>query len=62
LADGPTLAYGRMKENFNFGATHSFADTLTHEARNMIASGQTEDHRAAARAFVEKQAPKFVGR
>lgn len=62
LADGPTLAYGRMKDNFNFGATNTFADTLTREARNMIASGQTEDHRAAARAFVEKRPPKFVGR
>ena len=62
LADGPTLAYGRMKENFNFGSTNSFADTLSREARNMIASGQTEDHRAAARAFVEKREPRFAGR
>ena len=62
LAAGPTLAYGRIKDNFNYGATASFADTLTREAQNMIASGQTADHRNAARAFVEKTEPVFEGR
>jgi len=62
LASGPTLALGRIKDNFAFGATNSFGDTLTREAENMIASGQTEDHRNAARAFVEKRAPEFQGR
>lgn len=62
LASGPTLAYARMKDNFVYGETNSFADTLTREAENMIASGQTEDHRNAARAFVEKREPVFHGR
>ncbi len=62
LASGPTLAYARMKDNFVFGETNTFADTLTREAENMIASGQTEDHRNAARAFVEKREPVFHGR
>lgn len=62
LAAGPTLAYGRIKDNFNYGATNTFADTLTREAENMIASGQTSDHRNAARAFVEKTEPVFEGR
>lgn len=62
LASGPTLALGRIKDNFSFGATHSFGETLGREAENMIASGQTEDHRNAARAFVEKRAPEFQGR
>lgn len=62
LAAGPTLAYGRIKDNFNFGATNTFADTLTREAQNMIASGQTADHKNAARAFVEKAEPVFEGR
>jgi 2-(1,2-epoxy-1,2-dihydrophenyl)acetyl-CoA isomerase len=62
LAAGPTLAYGRIKHNFAFGATNSLSDTLTVEAQNMIASGQTEDHRNAARAFVEKREPTFNGR
>jgi 2-(1,2-epoxy-1,2-dihydrophenyl)acetyl-CoA isomerase len=62
LAAGPTLAYGRIKENFTFGATNTLADTLSLEAKNMIASGGTEDHRNAARAFVEKREPEFAGR
>lgn len=62
LASGPTLAYGRIKDNFVFGATNSFADTLTREAENMIASGRTQDHLNAARAFVEKREPAFEGR
>jgi 2-(1,2-epoxy-1,2-dihydrophenyl)acetyl-CoA isomerase len=62
LAAGPTLAFGRMKENFAFGATSTLDAALTKEAENMIASGQTEDHRGAALAFVEKREPVFHGR
>ena len=62
LAAGPTLAYGRIKDNFSFGATNTFSDTLQREAENMIASGKTDDHRNAARAFVEKTTPVFEGR
>lgn len=62
LANGPTFALGRIKDNFTFGATNTFADTLTREAENMIASGRTEDHLNAARAFVEKREPTFQGR
>ena len=61
LAAGPTLAYGRIKDNFTFGATNNFSDTLTNEAKNMIASGKTRDHLDAARAFVEKREPQFGG-
>ena len=62
LAAGPTLAFGRIKDNFSFGATNTFADTLQREAENMIASGKTQDHLNAARAFVEKATPVFEGR
>jgi 2-(1,2-epoxy-1,2-dihydrophenyl)acetyl-CoA isomerase len=62
LASGPTLAFGRMKDNFTYGATNTFGDTLTREAENMTASGRTEDHKNAARAFVEKREPEFLGR
>jgi 2-(1,2-epoxy-1,2-dihydrophenyl)acetyl-CoA isomerase len=62
LASGPTLAFGRIKDNFTFGATNTFADTLQREAENMVASGRTEDHLNATRAFVEKREPSFQGR
>ncbi|MCC7363087.1 MAG: enoyl-CoA hydratase/isomerase family protein [Dehalococcoidia bacterium] len=62
LAAGPTLAFGRMKHNFAYGATNTLGDTLTIEAENMTASGQTDDHKNAARAFVEKREPVFEGR
>lgn len=61
LASGPTLALGRMKDNFAFGATNTFGDTLTREAHNMTLSGGTQDHKDAARAFVEKREPVFTG-
>lgn len=62
LANGATIALGRMKDNFAYGATHTFAETLQREAENMIFTGTTADHRNAARAFVEKREPTFEGR
>ena len=62
LAAGPTAAYARMKRNMAYGATHTFDETLTFEAANMIAASKTEDFRGASKAFVEKRDPTFVGR
>ncbi|MGE3073432.1 MAG: enoyl-CoA hydratase [Dehalococcoidia bacterium] len=62
LAAGPTLAYGRIKDNFSFGSTNTLSDTLQREAENMTASGKTADHKNAAKAFVEKRTPVFEGR
>jgi len=61
LASGPTLAYARMKENLNRGATSDLLTLLDQEALNMRLSGMTSDHREAARAFVEKRTPTFAG-
>lgn len=61
IASGPTLAYTRMKENLNRAETCDLAAALDAEALNMILSGQTKDHMEAARAFVEKRQPTFVG-
>jgi len=61
LAAGPALAYARMKENINRGATMDFASALEMEAMNMQLSGMTRDHQEAAKAFVEKRPPVFKG-
>jgi 2-(1,2-epoxy-1,2-dihydrophenyl)acetyl-CoA isomerase len=61
IASGPTLAFARMKENFNRGEHCDAATALDQEALNMSLSGQTNDHREAAKAFVEKRSPTFTG-
>ena len=62
LAKGPRVAYRYMKENLNRAVAGEFGDCLDLEATHHIHTGLTEDHREAARAFVEKRAPTFKGR
>ena len=63
LASGPPVAYRYMKENFNRAAMGAdVIECLDLEATHHVHAGLTEDHRNAARAFVEKQQPVFSGR
>ena len=62
LAHGPRLAIAAMKGNLNAAESGTLAQLLDREARHQIETGLTEDHREAARAFVEKRPPRFVGR
>jgi 2-(1,2-epoxy-1,2-dihydrophenyl)acetyl-CoA isomerase len=63
LAAGPTVAYRYMKENINRAISSGDAfDCMDLEATHHIHCAQTADHREAARAFVEKREPVFVGR
>ena len=62
LAAGPRVAYRYMKENLNRAAAGETDDCLDLEATHHIHTGQTEDHKEAARAFVEKREPVFKGR
>ena len=62
LAALPTIAVGYMKRNLNAGLQGSLADVLDTEAIHMIRTFETEDHKGAAAAFVEKRAPQFNGR
>ncbi len=62
LAAGPTVAYRYMKENLNRALAGEVDDCLDLEATHHVHCGATEDHREAARAFVEKREPVFHGR
>jgi 2-(1,2-epoxy-1,2-dihydrophenyl)acetyl-CoA isomerase len=62
LARGPRVAYRYMKRNMNAAESASLNEMLDLEAWNHTRTGMTEDHREAARAFVEKREPQFKGR
>ena len=63
LASGPTVAFRYMKENFARAiSSGDVDDCLDLEATHHVHCGQTEDHRNATKAFVEKKEPVFQGR
>ena len=62
LANGPTVAYRYMKENLNRAMAGEVEDCLDLEATHHVHCGQTEDHREATKAFVDKREPVFKGR
>ena len=62
LAAGPTVAYRYMKENLNRALAGDVDDCMDLEATHHIHCGQTDDHREATRAFVDKREPVFKGR
>ena len=63
FATGPRITLGLMKKNLNTAENAAISllsfDT---EALNHSRCAQTEDHKEAAKAFVEKRAPVFKGR
>ncbi|MEM7441311.1 MAG: enoyl-CoA hydratase-related protein [Pseudomonadota bacterium] len=62
IATGAPLALQKMKENHNRALTTDLRTFMKSEAQNMVAMMMTEDHQAAAAAFMEKQKPVFKGR
>ena len=62
LAQGPSIALSLMKRNLNCAENDSLAELLDMEAVHQVQTGRTEDHREAAKAFVDKRAPIFTGR
>lgn len=57
LAQGPRLAYRYMKENLNRAVTGELGDCMDLEVTHHVRTGQTDDHRAAAKAFAERRQP-----
>jgi len=61
LAEGPTFALGRIKDNLDQALTSGLLDSMDQEAENLVRAARTTDHKEAVRAFVEKRKPSFVG-
>ncbi len=61
FARGPGIAYQYIKQNFNMANTASMEQVFEAEAIHMARCLETDDHKEAARAFVEKRAPEFKG-
>jgi len=61
LAQGPTLAYGKVKELLLASSSESFETQMELEGRGIADSARTVDGREGIAAFLAKRAPKFTG-
>jgi 2-(1,2-epoxy-1,2-dihydrophenyl)acetyl-CoA isomerase len=61
LAQGPSVTLGYIKRNINNAETMSLEACFDGEAIHHSRSGETDDHKEAAKAFVEKRKPVFRG-
>jgi 2-(1,2-epoxy-1,2-dihydrophenyl)acetyl-CoA isomerase len=62
LANGPSVALRYMKRNLNVAQYGDLPAGLDSEAFGMLRCRETEDHKEASQAFVEKRPPVFKGR
>lgn len=60
-ADGPTVAFGRMRQLLRGSGSVTWAEHLRREHEAMRACGATDDAREGVIAFAERRAPRFVG-
>ena len=61
LAKGPTLAFGHMKKALLASGLNGLSTQLDVESSLQVLCQGTADHKEAAKAFVEKRPPQFVG-
>lgn len=62
LAQGPSVTLGYIKKNINNAETLPLEACFDAEALHHSRCSETEDHKEAAKAFVEKRAVVFNGR
>jgi len=62
LADGPTIAYGRMKTMINRLTFAGLDLQLDNEAEYQELCARSEDHKEGVYAFLEKRKPVFKGK
>ena len=62
FASGPRMAWRYIKRNMKAAEEGTLSDTLDSEAYGMLRTRENADHAEAAKAFVEKRPPVFVGR
>jgi len=62
IGNGPRIAFRCLKRNLNAAEEGRLEDLLDMEAQHIARTHQTEDHKEAVRAFIEKRAPVFGGR
>ena len=61
LASGPSVALGNIKQNINLASRADLRTSIDAEANLQVRCMGTADHAEAARAFVDKRPPVFVG-
>jgi len=60
LAEGPRMAYGRIKDLLNNSLTTPLETQMDHEARYLACSAQSPDGQAGIKAFLTKTEPHFI--
>ncbi|MEL4504634.1 enoyl-CoA hydratase/isomerase family protein [Luteococcus sp. H138] len=61
LANGPTLAYRGMRQNFSHYAGMAYAEALAMEAETLRVCAESADVKEAVTAFIEKRRPTMTG-
>ena len=62
LAHGPAVSIRYMKDNLDEALAIDHATAIDREAERLLRAMNSEDHREAVAAFVEKREPSFKGR